>query len=724
MNSLNNRGNNILVVKTKKLLWLLVISISTLSCSEKNKMTKIEMQYPNTKKSKHVDIYFDTEVQDPYRWLEDDMSDETKVWVKEQNTLTEGYLGKIDFRNALRDRIESLLDYERISAPRKHGDYIYYYQNDGLQNQDVLYRTLGENGEESVFINPNLFSEKGTVSMAGTSFSKDGSLCAYLISEGGSDWRKCIVISTQTLEVIEDTLVDIKFSGIAWRGNEGFYYSSYDKPKDESELSGKTQFHKLFYHQIGEPQGSDELIFGGEKTPRRYISGYLTESEEFLVITAAESTSGNELYVQDLREGNHEIVCMVKGFEKDHYVIDNDGSTLLLSTNLEAPNNRIMKVDCKDPVIGIWAELISETENVLHAGTAGGHIFASYMEDVKSKVLEYDYNGKLVRVVDIPGMGTIKGMGGDKDENYFYYSFTSLINPPTTYKYDILSGLSAIHKEPNIDFDSGDYITKQVFYKSKDGTSIPMYIVHRKDVILDGNNPTWLYSYGGFNISLMPSFSTSRIVWLENGGVYAQPNIRGGGEYGEEWHVAGIKLEKQNVFDDFISAAEYLVEEGYTNSDRLAIEGRSNGGLLVGAVMAQRPSLARVAFPGVGVMDMLRYHKFTAGAGWSFDYGTSDDSKEMFEYLYRYSPVHAIRKNQSYPATLVTTADHDDRVVPAHSFKFISHMQTSQLGESPVLISIETDAGHGAGTPISKVIDQLTDKYAFAWHNMDFKPKY
>ncbi|NQY08436.1 MAG: S9 family peptidase [Flavobacteriales bacterium] len=704
--------------------FYLAVFISIIGCNNQQKQIQMKIEYPETFKSDHVDTYFNVDVTDPYNWLEDDRSEETEGWVKAQNKVTHAYLDKIAYRPALKDRLEKLFDYERIYAPTKHGDFYYYYKNDGLQNQNVLYRTFGEDGEETVFIDPDSFSDDGTISLSSTSFTKNGSICSYLISEGGSDWRKCIVIATDSMAIIEDTLVDIKFSGISWKGNEGFYYSSYDKPKGGSELSGKTQFHKLFYHQLGTPQTKDQLVFGGESTPRRYVGAYVTESEDYLVITAATSTSGNELYIKDLSDDENPIIRMVEGFEKDHYVLENIGTRLIIFTNYDAPNNRLMEVDFSSPTIDNWKEFLPETENVLSANTGGGHIFASYMVDVKSEILEYDYDGNLVRQVELPGIGTVGGMGGYRDDNHLYFSYTSLIDPATIYKYDIANGTSELFRRPEIDFVSDDYVTEQVFFKSKDGTSIPMFIVYKKGIELNGENPTWMYSYGGFNVSLTPRFSTARIVWLENGGVYAQPNIRGGGEYGEKWHVAGTKLQKQNVFDDFIAAGEYLIENGYTNSSLLAMEGGSNGGLLVGAVMAQRPDLARVAFPAVGVMDMLKYHTFTSGAGWAFDYGTSEDSKEMFEYLLAYSPVHAIRQERDYPATMVTTADHDDRVVPAHSFKFAAQLQCSQKGDAPVLIRIETDAGHGAGTSITKIIDQQADKYAFAWYNMGIQPKY
>ena len=708
-------------MKIKATLPVALLVLFILSCTTKKEKVEVSA-YPITKKVDTVDTYFGTTVEDPYRWLEDDLSEETAQWVKAQNEVTSGYLDHIPFREAIKKRLTSLLDYERVSSPTQHGDYYYYYKNDGLQNQRVFYRKKGENGTPEVFIDPNKFKEDGTISMAGSFFTKDGSLMAYMISEGGSDWRKAIVMDTRTKEIIGDTLANIKFSGISWKGNEGFYYSSYDKPKSGSALSAKTQFHKVFYHQLGTLQSQDRLIFGGENTPRRYVGASLTEDERYLIISASKTTSGNELYIQDLTKKGAPIIPVVNNFEHTHAVIENQGSQLIIQTNLGAPNNRIVKVDAANPIPENWQDLIPETENVLNASTAGGKIFVSHIEDVKSKVLQYDLTGKLEREVTLPGIGRAGGFRGRKEDGHLYYSFSSFTYPSTIFKYDIQTGKSSLYEKPSIDFDPEAYETKQVFYTSKDGTKIPMFITYKKGTALDGKNPTYLYGYGGFNISLLPGFSASRIVWLENGGIYAQANLRGGGEYGKKWHVAGTKMNKQNVFDDFIAAGEHLIKERYTSSDYLTIAGGSNGGLLVGATMTQRPGLAKVAIPAVGVMDMLRYHKFTAGAGWAYDYGTSDDSQEMFEYLHKYSPVHALKPGTSYPATLVTTADHDDRVVPAHSFKFAARLQESHVGNNPVLIRIETDAGHGAGTPTSKLIEQTADIYAFAWYNMGVIP--
>jgi prolyl oligopeptidase len=707
----------------KRIIYLLSFFSLLAACQEVTDQEETaNLTYPETKKVDTVDVYFDTEVADPYRWLEDDLSEETASWVEAQNTVTFSYLNNIPFRDKVRDRLKELYDYERISAPDKHGDYYYFYRNDGLQNQSVLYRKDSLDGEERVFLDPNKFKEDGTISLAGTSFSEDGSLFGFLISEGGSDWRKGIVLNTATMEQVGDTLMDIKFSGLSWKGNEGFYYSSYEKPVEGSALSAKTQFHKLYYHKLGTPQSEDKLVFGGEAQPRRYIGGYVTDDNRFLIISASESTSGNQLYIKDLTRDNSEIVEIVGNFENDHSVIGNEDGRILVYTNLNAPNYRVVEFDIDNPGVENWTDVIPESENVLSASTAGGNIFATYLIDAKTAVSQYDMKGEMIREIELPGIGTAVGFGGEPEDTELYYTFTSFTYPTTIFSYNIASGVSTLYEQPDIDFNPDDYETTQVFYNSKDGTRVPMFIVHKKGMEMNGKNPTYLYAYGGFNVSLRPSFSASRLVWLENGGVYAQPNLRGGGEYGEEWHKAGTKMQKQNVFDDFIAAGEYLKENGYTDSEHLAIAGGSNGGLLVGATMTQRPDLAKVALPAVGVMDMLRYHTFTAGAGWAYDYGTSEDSKEMFQYLKGYSPLHNLKEGVEYPATMVTTADHDDRVVPAHSFKFAATLQEKHAGNNPVLIRIETDAGHGAGTPVSKSIEQQADIYSFTWYNMGVVP--
>lgn len=695
---------------------MIVVACALFSCKQD---TASHSSYPVTKKVDTVDTYFGVEVADPYRWLENDTAQETAAWVKAQNDVTFAYLNKIDYRGPILDRLEEIMNYERLGSPFRHGDYWYFYKNDGLQNHFVLYRKKGMDGTPEVFLDPNTFSEDATTTLAGVSFSKDGSLAAYRISEGGSDWNKAIVIRTEDREIVEDTLRDIKFSGIAWKENEGFYYSSYDKPKG-SELSAKTQQHKVYFHKLGTSQSEDQVIFGGD-VEKRYVSASLTEDERFLIISAANSTTGNELYIRDLSDPNGKLKVIVDNQRNNHYVLDNIGTRLFIHTNLNAPNNRIVATDFSKPTPDTWKDVIAETKDVMTAGTAGGKIFANYIVDVKTEIKQFDMNGKLERQIELPGIGAAGGFGGRRDDSEIYYSFTSFTYPPTIFKYSIASGKSEVYERPNIDFNPDDYETKQVFYTSKDGTKIPMFIVHKKGIELNGTNPTWLYAYGGFNISLRPSFSATRLVWLENGGVYAQPNLRGGGEYGEAWHIAGTKMKKQNVFDDFIAAGEYLIAEKYTSSKYLAIAGGSNGGLLVGATMTQRPDLARVAFPAVGVMDMLRYHKFTAGAGWAYDYGTADDSEEMFEYLRNYSPVHALKPGTDYPATLVTTADHDDRVVPAHSFKFAATLQEHHAGSTPVLIRIDTKSGHSSSN-LRKSLELVADQYSFAWYNMGVVP--
>ena len=700
----------------KKILSLLLILAVMQAQQTQAQLSK--MKYPETKKGQVVDNYFGTEVADPYRWLEDDRSEETEAWVVEQNKVTQGYLENIPFREEIKERLTSLWNYEKYSSPTKHGGYNYFYKNDGLQNQYVLYRQKGDE-EPEVFLDPNSFSKDGTTSLGTVSFTKDGSKLAYSISEGGSDWRKIIVMDALSKEILEDTIVDAKFSGISWYKNEGFYYSSYDKP-DGSELSAKTDRHKLYYHRLGTKQAEDQVIFG-DKTKRRYVFGYVTEDQNYLVVTGKNSTSGGELYVRDLRDKNGELITLVDDFDGDHSVVYSEGNTLFISTNRNAPNRKLVTADISRPSQEYWQDLIPETDRVLSVTTGSGYFFAEYMKDALSQVIQYDTKGNKVREVQLPGLGSSSGFSGKKKDERLFYSFTNYTQPSTLYEFDPETGRSRVYKKPEVDFISEDYESRQVFYTSKDGTRVPMIITFKKGLELNGKNPTLLYGYGGFNISLTPSFGISTATWLEMGGVYAVANLRGGGEYGKTWHDAGTKMSKQNVFDDFIAAAEYLIDEQYTSSDYLAIRGGSNGGLLVGAVMTQRPDLAKVALPAVGVLDMLRYHTFTAGAGWAYDYGTSEQSEEMFKYLYGYSPVHNVREGVEYPATLVTTGDHDDRVVPAHSFKFAAELQDKQEGQQPVLIRIETKAGHGAGTPVSKIIDQYADIFSFTLFNMGYK---
>jgi len=705
----------------KKLYISIFAAISIIACKkEPSEKIAIAVNYPETKTVDTITTYFGVEVKDPYRWLEDDRSPETEAWVKSQNITTFNYLDQIPFRKELKDRLTSLWNYEKISAPFKEGKYTYFSKNDGLQNQDVYYRKL-DNGKEEVFLDPNTFSKDGTVSLGGLSFSKDGSILAYSISEGGSDWRKAIIMSVETKEIIEDTLIDLKFSPISWYKNEGFYYSSYDKPKG-SELSAKTDQHKVYYHKLGTAQKDDALIFGGKPDEKhRYIYGQVTEDDRYLVLTPRVSTSGNKLYIKDLSVPNSKFITILDDTNSDTSIIDNDGSKLFLVTNLNAPNKRIVSVDASNPTPENWQDVIPETEYVLNPTTGGGYLFANYMVDAISKVKQYSYKGEFIRDIELPGLGTSGGFGGKKEDKVLYYSFTNYYTPGSIYSLTPNTGETSLYWKPSIDFNSENYESKQVFYTSKDGTKIPMMITFKKGLELNGKNPTILYGYGGFNISLTPTFSITNAVWMEQGGLLAIPNLRGGGEYGRAWHDAGTQMKKQNVFDDFIAAGEYLIHNKYTSYDYLALRGGSNGGLLVGAVMTQRPDLARVAIPQVGVLDMLRYHTFTAGAGWAYDYGTSEQSKEMFEYLKGYSPVHNVKGGVSYPATLVTTGDHDDRVVPAHSFKFAAELQSKQTGTNPTLIRIETDAGHGAGTPVSKTIEQYADIFGFTLYNMGFE---
>lgn len=702
-----------------KNLLLTMAAISSLTLTAQNSMDATpRREYPKTKKDNTKDNYFGTEVADPYRWLEDDRSAQTGAWVAEQNAVTFAYLNKIPFRDAIRNRMQQLWNYERVSAPSVEGEYTYYYKNDGLQNQSVMYRR-DKSGKEEVFLDPNTFSKDGTSSLGGVNFTTNGDLVAYSVSEGGSDWRTVFVMDAKTKKQLGTPLTNVKFSGMAWKGNEGFYYSSYDKPQG-SELSAKTDQHKLYYHKLGTPQSQDKVIFGA-KEKRRYVGGYVTEDNRFLVISAANSTSGNELYIQDLSKPNSPIVKVTDNFDSDSSVIDNVGSKLYISTNYNAPNGRIVTVDAAAPQQKNWKDLIPETKDVLSPSTGGGYIFAEYMKDAISVISQYDYNGKFIREITLPGVGSGGGFGGKKTDKTLYYSFTSYTTPSTIYSYDPKSGESEVYAKPKVDFNPDDYVSQQVFYTSKDGTKIPMIITHKKGLKPNRQTPTMLYGYGGFNVSLTPSFSIANAVWMENGGIYAVPNLRGGGEYGKKWHDAGTKMQKQNVFDDFIAAAEYLISNGYTSPDYLAVFGGSNGGLLVGATMTQRPDLMKVAIPAVGVLDMLRYHTFTAGAGWAYDYGTAADSKEMFSYLKGYSPLHNIKKGVRYPATLITTGDHDDRVVPAHSFKFAATLQENQGGHNPVLIRIGVKAGHGAGKSITQVIEEYSDVQAFALYNMGVK---
>ena len=693
---------------------LLLIAVLFYSCNK-----YVDINYPVTEKKIIEDTYFGTIIEDPYRWLEDDLSNETMEWVNRQNDVTFSYLNSIPFKNKIKNKLTDIWNYEKQTSPYFRGDYMYYYKNDGLQNQYVVYRKKTDSNEE-VFLDPNLFSDDGTVSLTGLYFSKDGSLLTYLISEGGSDWRKAIVMDVKTKEIIGDTLNNIKFSGISWKGNNGFYYSSYDKPEG-SELSDYTDRHKLYYHELNKSQKSDEVIFGDSKEKYRYVYSDVSDDNRYLFITASNLTDGNKLFMVDLKNKPNEIQVISDDETTDSNVVVTEGETIYIFTNFNAPNKRLVKTSIDRLNRKFWEDVIPETENVFSLTNGSGYFFAEYLVDAVSEVYQFDYNGKLIRKVDLPGIGSSSGFYGEKNQKELYFSFSNYYTPGNIYSYNPFNGKYNLYWKPEIDFNSEEYVSKQIFYESKDGTRVPMTITHKKDLVLNGKNPTILYGYGGFNISRTPGFSVTNAIWMDMGGIYAVPNIRGGGEYGKQWHNSGTKLNKQNVFDDFIAAAEYLISEEYTSSDYLALRGGSNGGLLVGAVMTQRPDLMKVALPAVGVLDMLRYHKFTSGAGWAFDYGTSDESEEMFKYLLDYSPVHNVKENVQYPATLITTGDHDDRVVPAHSFKFAAHLQEKNIGKNPVLIRVEKDAGHGSGTPLSKVIDQYSDIFGFTLFNMGIK---
>jgi len=683
----------------------------------------IEVKYPQTKKDSTVtDTYFGTVVPDPYRWLENDTSAETAAWVKAENEVTGNYLSQIPFRDAIKKRYEKLYNFEKYSAPFRQGKYMYYYKNSGLQNQSVLYREADGGGAAELFLDPNTFSKDGTTSLAGINFSKDGSMAAYNISEGGSDWQKIVVIDAVTKKQTGDTL-ELKFSGASWKGNDGFYYSNYERAKLANVLSAKNDNQKLYYHKLGTPQSADKLVFGDDAHPVRYMWGYLSEDEKWLIMGAANETYGSSMSVQDISKPGSPVIPLVADMKNSSSIVDVDANYFYIQTDKDAPTGKLVMAPVTDPKPANWKTIVEAKPEVLSTSAVGGNIFCSYLKDAVTKVYQYDRTGKQLREVQLPGLGTASGFSGKMEEKETYFVFTSYVNPATIYKMDLASGKTSVYKESKVEFKPADFESKQVFYTSKDGTKIPMLITYKKGVELNGKNPCLLYGYGGFGVSLTPYFSTSNIILLENGGIFAVPNIRGGGEYGEDWHNAGIKTKKQNVFDDFIAAAKYLVDNKYTSRDMLAIEGGSNGGLLIGACMTQQPDMCKVAFPEVGVMDMLRYNKFTAGAGWSYDFGTAQDSKEMFEYLYHYSPLHNI-KAAAYPATMVTTADHDDRVVPAHSFKFAATMQANQQGTNPVLIRIETKAGHGAGRSTQQTIQEQADKWSFMFYNLGVKPAY
>ncbi len=708
----------------KKYVYLTAIIGITLIAACTTKVKEIKVTYPDTKKGDVVDSYFGVEVADPYRWLENDTSQETAEWVKAENEVTYGYLEEIEFREEIKERFTELWNYPKYGVPFKEGGKYFFSKNDGLQNQSVIYIQETLDAEPKVLLDPNELSEDGTIALATSAVSKDGKYLAYATAEGGSDWNKIYVMEIDSRKQLDDEIRWVKFSGISWKG-EGFYYSRFNEPEQGLELSSKNEFHKVYYHKVGTPQSEDVLVHENRDNAQRNYYAATTDDESFLILYESESTDGNALYYKNLTTPGNEFIKLADGFEYQYGVVDNIGNAFLVMTNDGAPKKKLVMININKAEKKSWKTLIPEKEEVLKGATLiGNHIVTEYMKDASSKAFIYNLRGKYIDELALPGIGSLYGFSGKKDENIAFYLFTSFIFPSTIFKYDISSNRSEIYKESDIDFNPGDYVTNQVFYESKDGTKIPMFLVHHKDMKLNGENPTYLYGYGGFNISLTPYFSVSRLIFLENGGLLALANLRGGGEYGEEWHKAGIKLQKQNVFDDFIAAAEYLIDQGYTNPDKLAIAGGSNGGLLVGACITQRPELFKVAMPAVGVMDMLRYHKFTIGWAWAGDYGTSDDDSTMFSYLFDYSPLHNLTDGIQYPATFITTADHDDRVVPAHSFKFAATIQEKHVGDNPVLIRIETKAGHGAGKPTSKIIEEVADEWGFIFYNLGMEVDY
>ena len=678
---------------------------------------KIPVTYPDIKKDETIDDYHGTAIQDPYRWLEDDNSKETSDWVTNQNKVTFNYLDQIPYRKAIKNRLKDVWNFERFGTPFKEGGKYYYFKNDGLQNQAVLYEQETLDSPSKIALDPNSFSDDGTTSLGSLSFNKTGDLLAYQISEGGSDWRTIHVKDLNTGETLEDKVNWVKFSAISWF-KDGFFYSRYPEPEEGKELSAKNEFHQVYFHKIGTDQAEDILTYSDRANPLQNVYTSTTQDERYLILSVVQSTSGNALYFKDLNKPNAEFIPIWQSFDNDFSVADNDGNNLLVMTNYQAPNNRIISIDTENPEEENWKVVIKESKNDALQGIKiiGGKIIATYIHNASSKVQLHNLDGVYESDLKLPGIGTVGGFNGKKEDNQAFFSFTSFTRPTTVFSLDMPANKIAVFKAPKIDFKSDDYTTDQVWFKSYDGTKVPMFLTYKKGLKLDGKRPTLLYGYGGFDIPVLPSFRVSNTVLLENGGIYAVANIRGGGEFGKKWHKAGTLENKQNVFNDFISAAEYLIAHNYTTQKKLAIQGGSNGGLLVGACMTQRPDLFQVAFPQVGVLDMLRYHTFTIGWAWATDYGRSDDP-EAFKYLIKYSPLHNVKETE-YPATMVTTADHDDRVVPAHSFKFISELQNKHQGDNPVLIRVETSAGHGAGVPTDKQIQTAADMSSFMFYNM------
>ena len=711
----------------KSLIQISIFTLLIASCnSEMKKLENNQKQltYPVTEKDTSVvDNYHGTEVSDDYRWLEFDTADNVKKWVKEQNKVTQSYLSSIDYREAIKERYSDLFNYVKLSSPFKVGEYYFFFKNDGLQNQSVIYVQKGLEGDPEVFIDPNALSKEGTVSINLIGFSEDDKYVAYSRQDAGSDWQEIHVMEIATKKKMPDVLKWVKFSVANW-SKDGFYYSRYPEPKSGSGLSDANEYHTVYYHKLGDDQSEDKLVYADNKNPKLYHFTSITEDKNYLILYVSTGTDGYETHYKDLRKPNSKFVKLFSGFKNKSSVINNIGDSFLVLTDIDAPKYRLVQVDLNNPSQENWKEVIPEDEFFLQGvSTGGGKLWANYLKDVTTRVFKLDYDGSNKTEIELPGLGSAGGFGGKKDDEHFFYSFSSFTIPNSIYKFDIASGKSEPFFKADLEFNPEDYIEKQIFYTSKDGTKVPMFIVHKKGLKMDGNNPTYLYGYGGFNVNLTPWFSSSRMILLENGGIFALPSLRGGGEYGEEWHKAGMLLKKQNVFDDFISAAEYLINEKYTSSEKIAIAGGSNGGLLVGACMTQRPDLFAVAFPAVGVMDMLRYHKFTVGWGWVPEYGSSDDP-EHFNNLLSYSPLHNLKEGVDYPATMITTADHDDRVVPAHSFKFGARLQECHEGENPVILRIETDAGHGAGKPTSKIIEEEADRWSFFFYNTNSPVKY
>jgi len=703
----------------KKQIILSLFALSFLACNQgKKPAEKITlMKYPDIQKDSTTDNYFGTTIADPYRWLENDQSAETKAWVDAENKVTQNYLSQIPYRDDIKRKLTEMWNYPKEGTPFKVGDYYFFTRNDGLQNQSIWFIKKGLEGKEEVFLDPNKLIADGTAAVSLIGFSHNKKYVAYSVAQAGSDWSNIYVMEIATKMKLADELKWTKFSGAAWKG-DGFYYSKFDEPVKGTDLSAANEFQKIYYHKLGDLQKDDRLIFEDKTNPNLYFGASVTEDERFLIIYASAGTSGNALHYQDLASPDSKISLLVKGYENNHSVIENIGDKLLLNTDLDAENKKVVLVDPKNANQKNWQIIIPESKLALeNINTGGGFLWASYLKDASTNIIQFDLTGKKIRTVQLPALGTADGFGAYKEDKEFFYSFSNFTTPGTIYRYDIAKAESTLYKKPELKFNTDNYETNQVFYPSKDGTKVPMFIVHKKGIKLDGNNPVYLYAYGGFQVSLTPGFSLSRMLFLEKGGIYVQPSLRGGSEYGEAWHKGGMLDKKQNVFDDFIAAAEYLIKEKYTNPAKIAISGGSNGGLLVGACMTQRPELFKVALPAVGVLDMLRYHKFTVGWGWAVEYGSSD-KKEDFNYLIKYSPLHNVKTGVNYPATLITTADHDDRVVPAHSFKFAATLQEKYKGENPILIRIETKAGHGAGKPTTKMIEEAADVWSFVFQNL------